>query len=156
MTEARSGDRRLALEAGLLLLVSQYALRVFGFRRLIVTLGESGACSLDPALVARIGAAVDLAGDRLGLSCLRRAFAAAWMLRIRGLRPRLHYGVARLGGEVTAHAWLEVGGLPVVGHDRAGDFSLLASFPAVSAGTEAAAAERPTLPDTGSSRHPVT
>jgi hypothetical protein len=117
------------MEATLFLVASRYGLRVFGFRRLIFTLGAPGDCAPDPRLVARVAGAVDRAGERQGLTCLRRAFAAAWMLRIRGLKPILHYGVKRNRGEVQAHAWLEVQGLPVVGHDLAGDFSLLASFP---------------------------
>ncbi|QAY78472.1 lasso peptide biosynthesis B2 protein [Sphingosinicella sp. BN140058] len=127
--ERSRGDRLLAIEATFFLLLSRYGLRLFGFRRLIFTLGAPGPCAPDPRVVARIAAAVDRGGARLGLTCLRRALAAAWMLRLRGLKPTLHYGVSRTSGAVQAHAWLEVQGLPVVGHDQASNFALLASFP---------------------------
>ena len=75
---------------------------------------------------------------------------------MRGLRPRLHYGVTRQQGEVKAHAWLEVGGLPVVGHAQAGDFSLLASFPAEAELEQSAAAVRSAVPNRRPSNPPGT
>jgi hypothetical protein len=39
--------------------------------------------------------------------CLPRALAAHAMLRRRGIASRLCLGVARAGGELSAHAWVE-------------------------------------------------
>ena len=41
--------------------------------------------------------------------CLPRALAAQAMLRRRGIASRLCLGVAREGGALAAHAWIEVG-----------------------------------------------
>ena len=49
-------------------------------------------------------------------TCLRQALAAQRMLRRRSIPCRLHLGVDRPGG--TAHAWVTVQDVPVVG--RAG------------------------------------
>jgi Transglutaminase-like superfamily len=43
----------------------------------------------------------------LGDTCLRQALVSGH--RIRRLGPNLHVGVAKVGGEVRAHAWLTVG-----------------------------------------------
>ncbi|WP_425562393.1 lasso peptide biosynthesis B2 protein [Microlunatus aurantiacus] len=43
----------------------------------------------------------------LGDTCLRQALVSGQ--RIRQLKPHLHVGVAKVGGEVRAHAWLAVG-----------------------------------------------
>lgn len=43
----------------------------------------------------------------LGDTCLRQALVSGQ--RIRGLNPNLHVGVAKVGSEVRAHAWLTVG-----------------------------------------------
>jgi hypothetical protein len=46
-----------------------------------------------------------------GDSCLRQALVCGWLLR--RLRPELQLGVAKVDGEVRAHAWLVVGGTVV-------------------------------------------
>ena len=46
-----------------------------------------------------------------GDTCLRQALVCGWMLR--SLRPALQLGVAKVDGEVRAHAWLVVGGTVV-------------------------------------------
>lgn len=43
----------------------------------------------------------------LGDTCLRQALVSGYLLRDR--HPVLHVGVAKLDGEVRAHAWLTVG-----------------------------------------------
>ncbi len=46
-----------------------------------------------------------------GDSCLRQALVCGWLLR--RLRPALQLGVAKVDGEVRAHAWLVVNGAVV-------------------------------------------
>jgi hypothetical protein len=46
-----------------------------------------------------------------GDSCLRQALVCGWLLR--RLRPVLQVGVAKVDGEVRAHAWLVVNGAVV-------------------------------------------
>jgi hypothetical protein len=73
---------------------------------------------------------VDYAGSRRRMNalCLPRALAAHAMLRRRGIASRLCVGVARNGGELAAHAWIEVGDKKIVGGDEAGAFTRLAAF----------------------------
>jgi hypothetical protein len=60
--------------------------------------------------------------------CLPRALAAHAMLRRRGIVSRLCLGVARNGGDLAAHAWIEVGDKRIVGGEAAGGFTQLATF----------------------------
>ena len=46
-----------------------------------------------------------------GDTCLRQALVCGWL--VRRLRPALQLGVAKVDGEVRAHAWLVVGGMVV-------------------------------------------
>ena len=46
-----------------------------------------------------------------GDTCLRQALVCGWLLRRLG--PVLQLGVAKVDGEVRAHAWLVVGGTVV-------------------------------------------
>ena len=60
--------------------------------------------------------------------CLPRALAAHAMLRRRGIASRLCLGVAHDSGELTAHAWVEIGNDKIVGASQAGAFTRLAEF----------------------------
>ena len=66
------------------------------------------------------------ARNAIHLVDLPRALAAHAMLRRRGLASRLCLGVAREGGEVSMHAWIELGGDKIVG--GADGFTPLAAF----------------------------
>jgi hypothetical protein len=72
--------------------------------------------------------AIDHVGAGMNALCLARALAAHAMLRRRGIASRLCLGVARNGGELAAHAWIEVGESKIVGGDQAGGFTQLAAF----------------------------
>jgi transglutaminase-like putative cysteine protease len=50
------------------------------------------------------------------------------MLRRRGIASRLCLGVAREGGALAAHAWVEIGTDKIVGGPEADAFSRLAEF----------------------------
>jgi hypothetical protein len=60
--------------------------------------------------------------------CLPRALAAHAMLRRRGIASRLCLGVAREGGELAAHAWVEIGKDKIAGGSEADGFTRLAEF----------------------------
>lgn len=68
------------------------------------------------------------ARDALNVLYLPRALAAHAMLRRRGIASRLCLGVARDGGEVSAHAWIELGSAKIVGGREAAGFTQLAAF----------------------------
>jgi hypothetical protein len=65
---------------------------------------------------------------RVPVLCLPRALAAHAMLRGRGIASRLCLGVARQGGALAAHAWIELGDAKLVGGSEAGSFTRLAAF----------------------------
>jgi hypothetical protein len=60
--------------------------------------------------------------------CLPRALAAHAMLRRRGIVSRLCIGIAREGGELAAHAWVEIGRDKIAGGTKPGGFTHLAEF----------------------------
>jgi Transglutaminase-like superfamily len=74
--------------------------------------------------------AVERLGRRhwMNALCLPRALAAHAMLRRRGIVSRLCLGVARENGDLSAHAWVEVGKNKVVGGAEAERFTRLAEF----------------------------
>jgi Transglutaminase-like superfamily len=74
--------------------------------------------------------AIEHLGTQLQLNelCLPRALAAHAMLRRRGIASRLCLGVGREGGELAAHAWVEIGNDKIAGGQEAGGFTRLAEF----------------------------
>ena len=62
--------------------------------------------------------------------CLINAFAAVAMLRRRGISSNVVLGVAKEEEKLIAHAWVEYGGLGVVGLEIAKDYSPLATLSA--------------------------
>jgi hypothetical protein len=65
---------------------------------------------------------------RIDAVCLPRALAAHAMLRRRGIPSRLCLGVARDGGDLRAHAWIEVGDRTIVGGEEAAGFVRLTAY----------------------------
>lgn len=64
--------------------------------------------------------------------CFQSALAMQMMLRRRGIRAVLHYGISREDG-LKAHVWLSVDGETVIGGDEAPGFVEVAAFPAAAA-----------------------
>lgn len=69
--------------------------------------------------------------SRMEALCLPRALATHAMLRRRGIASKLCLGVARGGGQFSAHAWIEVGERKLVGGNEAGGFTQIAAFGSV-------------------------
>jgi hypothetical protein len=127
-------DRRLVLEAALMLAVSSVLLSVFRFQRLARHLGrhmsESGA--VEPAQARQ-------SGDRIGWAvtgvahvlpwhpvCLPQAVAAKLMLRRRRIPSTLYMGIDSRGYD--AHAWVRVGDRIVTGGPATERFSVVSTF----------------------------
>jgi len=120
------------VEAYLALTLADLGLRLLPFRWLTQTLRRAGERNgPDLAKVNEVTSALAAAGRfALTPTCLRQAFAAAWMLRRRNVASALHYGVAKKpSGGFHAHAWLLAGDVPVVGDQAADAFELIAVFP---------------------------
>lgn len=119
-------------EAAIALLVARLAVRFLPPARLFAWASRS------PRRIRRFAAgeadwtlwAVEDIGARswMNAQSLPRALAAHAMLRRRGIASRLCLGVARDGGAVVSHAWVEIGtGGTEGGPDREG-FTRLATF----------------------------
>lgn len=120
------------VEAYIALTLADLGLRLLPFGWLTRTLRGPGEGNLpDLATVNEVASAIAAAGRfALTPTCLRQAFAAAWMLRRRNVASALHYGVAKKpSGGFHAHAWLRAGDVPVVGETAADGFELIAIFP---------------------------
>jgi len=61
--------------------------------------------------------------------CLQQSFASLLMLRRRGLKASVHFGI-RNGSMLAAHAWSSSGPIQVTGHALADDFVSIAVFTA--------------------------
>jgi hypothetical protein len=126
------------VEAMVLLLVVRLLLVLLPFRRVLRLLGvapghESGG-RRSAVEAGQVGRAIVRAARWAPFRavCLQQAFAAALMLRRRGLAATIHLGVAREppGSDLTAHAWSRCGDIPVTGEAAAADFTAVAAFAA--------------------------
>ncbi|HEX5417400.1 MAG TPA: lasso peptide biosynthesis B2 protein [Chloroflexota bacterium] len=117
--------RRRLLEMVVLLGIIQIALRVLPFRvvrRLLAGLAQprrrSARVGLDPVAVESVVWAATAAGRRMlgDHPCLPRALAVHFVLTRCGYLAQLRIGVAKdPAGRLQAHAWVESGGVIVVG-----------------------------------------
>ena len=99
-------------------------LRVFGYRRTLAREEALGGQEQKPGRPAtateiedaeRLAQLASIAGARgpVVTSCLRQAIAVYGLLRRRGLRPHIRFGVDRLGANPDMHAWVELEGVPL-------------------------------------------
>jgi hypothetical protein len=129
-----AGDQRLLVEALFFLGLSRIATATLPFRMLMAWTGRRRSGTdykrTDTETVERIGQAITLAARRAPFRavCLQQALAAQEMLRRRGLKTTIHFGVAandRRG--IDAHAWVTHDDLTVIG-DGPGRFTPIATF----------------------------
>ena len=114
-----AAERRLLAAAWLLLLIVPPLLRVLPLRRLLTPRRRLGSPQLAPERVAHL---VDIAARRVpGARCLSVAIVTAWLLARQGTPATLRIGVARHVARLTAHAWLECDGVPLLAD--IGDFT---------------------------------
>ena len=73
-------------------------------------------CRRRPALAPeRVAWLVTVAGRRVpGTRCLPMAMVTAWLLAWQGTPATLRIGVARHADRLSAHAWLECAGRPLI------------------------------------------
>lgn len=116
------GERRLLVQAWLLLLVADFALRIFPFTTILQYCrcqhGSHGQHPVDLSLPAlRIAWLVEKAGQYCpaGTSCLKEALVLSRLLARRGVPTQLRIGVGRQAEAFAAHAWLEQDGRVILG-----------------------------------------
>jgi hypothetical protein len=102
-------ERRVAIEAGLLLPIAAAAIRCMSVDHSSRALGRilgllPAGASVEPGRAARLVAA---AGSRIGAKCLSRALVLHTILERRGSRTDLVIGAVRDAAGLRAHAWLE-------------------------------------------------
>jgi hypothetical protein len=111
-------ERRVLLQAMLLLPLFWAGLRVFGLSRLHLWAARSpvtGDASRPDVEPASIGALINVAGAHLALpsTCLTRSLLLVWLLGRRGVRSELRIGVRMIEGGIDSHAWVEHEGKPI-------------------------------------------
>ncbi len=107
--------RALVLRCLLLLPMAAILLQACGMRRTAVLLARMGrradADALAPRTIARL---VDASASILGANCLQRSLVLRQLLRNRGMPAEIRFGVSRaVNGGLSAHAWVELDGLPL-------------------------------------------
>lgn len=126
-------DARLLVVSWLLLGLTRVLTLVLPFRMVRHLLGEPRATVLPdrPARSAsgrdrgrghRIGVLVTRAAGRTPWrsDCYPQALTARLLLRAARIPHRVSFGVRRDGGDLAAHAWVDVDGVPVTGGDGQG------------------------------------
>lgn len=125
------------VEACLYLMLSCVVIKLIPFRRISSYLGKHMAISSeeinrsDEKVVSVVRQSVLRARSHLPWksACLPKAMTAKFMLRRRGITSTLYMGVNKKEtGELSAHAWLQVGGLIVTGGSDKQYFTVVASF----------------------------
>jgi len=105
-------ERRALLRAWALLLLTPLLLRLRPLPRLLSSIRAERGAPLDPERVAWLVSAA--ARYAPGAGCLPVALVTASMLARQGTSATLRVGVARYAGHLTAHAWLEHDGRPLL------------------------------------------
>ena len=107
-----AGERRTLAAAWMLLLIAPLLLRVLPLSRLVTPPRRRDVPVLPPERVARL---VEIAARRVpSARCLAIAIVTARLLARQGTTATLRIGVARHAEGLTAHAWLECGGVPLL------------------------------------------
>ena len=111
-----AAERRTLAAAWLLLLTVPLLLRVVPLRWLLISPRRPARAHLPPERVARL---VEIAARRVpSARCLSVAIVTARLLARQGSPATLRIGVARRAARLTAHAWLECGGVPLLDDGR--------------------------------------
>lgn len=130
-------ERKLLLEAMLLLALARLVILIMPFRRLAPCLGVHMAATPElpvlrqAELVRRIGRAVENAARHAPprqARCLPQALAAKFMLRRRGLASTLYLGISKKDNNLKAHAWLRVGDTIVTGRSEMRHYTIISTF----------------------------
>lgn len=109
-------ERRLVFASMLALPLVQACLRVGGCNRAwSFVMRQPLGIPDEDAPAARLGflvhrCALAILGQK---SCLAKSIYLGWLLRRRGVEPRLRIGVMRTPEGLDAHAWIEVSDFPV-------------------------------------------
>jgi len=129
-------DWALLLGALILLPLVSAGLRLFGLRRVLVLIAAIPAarrCVVADGVrgATRTAWLVDVAARGLWPrpACLAKAVVVSSFLRRRGRAAQLVVGVAKTGGTLEGHAWVELGGAAVGASHGLARYAVLARIP---------------------------
>jgi hypothetical protein len=126
-------DWLLLAEALAALSLASLAIALLPFRRVAAAASVRGhkETRADAEMVGRVRGAIRVWSTRVPWKavCFQRGLALHWMLRRRGIRSVLLYGVRQQEDGLGAHVWVDVDGETVIGGEEAPDFACLARFP---------------------------
>lgn len=148
--DARAAEYYLALRVGLWLLWLPIRLRFYSLPTLLQRLTPTTAPQpyvqrVDTDRAARIVRRMArLRLFRMPLFphiCLRQSLALYWVLRKVEPGCEIHFGIHREGGEMCAHSWVTVDGVPVFEERHPGMLGRLYTYPSVSSNSSPPVAE---------------
>ena len=129
-------DRLLLVETAAVVAAASLAVRLLPFRRVVTAATRGQPASRGAAAsseeIARARWAVEACARRLPwkIVCFQKGVAMQTLLRRRGIATELHYGVAQDHERgLSAHVWVSHAGETIIGGDRAGEYTCLATFP---------------------------
>ena len=124
--------RAIVLRSLLLLPLATVLLRTRGMARATAGLERlANRAKRDPGVLAphEVARLVDAAASILGTPCLPRSLVLRHLLCRRGILVEIRLGVSTAAeGKLSAHAWVELDGLPL--NDNADVFDRYAALPA--------------------------
>lgn len=109
-------ERKLLVEALLLLPLTAFCIKLIGFQRLYTAMAEwsrrKSNLELGQTKVYTIARSVCLASYRgfYRPNCLQKSLVLWWLLRHQGIESDLRIGVRKQDGRLEAHAWVEYQG----------------------------------------------
>lgn len=132
----RLGPRDLVrfAEATAALIAASAAIKLLPFRVLVRTMGvggRRGGLVTKRDAVAELRRGVERASRRLPWRtlCFQQGLALHWLLRRRGARSRLHYGLRRGADRLSAHVWVSLDGEILIGEEAEDPHVCVATFP---------------------------
>lgn len=129
--------KKLFIEAAIYLSLASILIKLLPFRYLSKLLGAHMAMRIKPLdqidieMIQIIGLSVQKAAKSMPWRplCLPQAIAAKLMLKNRVIASTLFMGVSKKnGGQLHAHAWLNVDKVTVTGECNKNNYKILASF----------------------------
>lgn len=118
-------ERLILAQAWGLFILVELALRILPFMRLLnlskkVFQKQKGEPAWDWPSVVRMSWLVEVAGRYapVKVTCLKKALVLSWLFGRRGTQAELQIGVARQQGGLKAHAWLDLDGQVIIGHQE--------------------------------------
>ena len=116
-------ERRLLVQAWMVLLIIYFALRVMPFNTILAACQRASFAQQSvpertmSVSALRLAWLMDVASrySVVTATCLNQALALSWLLSRHDMSATLRIGVSRSMGHLTAHAWIEQNGQIILG-----------------------------------------